>query len=219
MSQLHDMMDVALFPIPDCVVFPGTVFPLHVFEPRYRAMVKHCAETGMDLGVCHVEKLIHSAKPGQTVEQTLNSKQATYKPVKVFSAGRCVIEETFADGRLRVAMHADKRLQALSEIQTLPFSIYDCKEYADVSLTDNDLADAEALKDKVSHRLLAVLSSVPELCDLLNSPEFQSLAPQAFSFSLFKFLRFSPELQQTILESQSPRERLDIILEILNKAH
>ena len=32
------MTDIALFPIPNCVAFPGTVFPLHVFEPRYRSL-------------------------------------------------------------------------------------------------------------------------------------------------------------------------------------
>jgi Lon protease-like protein len=212
------MIDVALFPIPDCVVFPGMAFPLHVFEPRYRAMVRHCSDTGMMLGVCDVEKMIHGPKPGQTVEQTLNSNQATYKPVKVFSAGRCDIEEVFKDGRLRITLHAETRLRALKEIQTLPFSICSCEEFTDNTPGDSDLAEAESLKDKVLHRLLAVLSSVPELSAMLSSPDFQNLSPEAFSFRLFQFLRFSPELQQTILESQSPGERLELVLEILNKS-
>jgi len=29
-----------LFPLPDVCLFPGTVLPLHVFEPRYRQMVE-----------------------------------------------------------------------------------------------------------------------------------------------------------------------------------
>ena len=31
---------VALFPLPEVVLFPGTVLPLHIFEPRYRAMTR-----------------------------------------------------------------------------------------------------------------------------------------------------------------------------------
>ena len=30
---------VPVFPLPDCVVLPGGVQPLHIFEPRYREMV------------------------------------------------------------------------------------------------------------------------------------------------------------------------------------
>ena len=33
-------LDVALFPIPGMVCFPYCSVPLHVFEPRYRAMVE-----------------------------------------------------------------------------------------------------------------------------------------------------------------------------------
>jgi Lon protease-like protein len=32
--------DVPVFPLPGVVFFPRTVLPLHVFEPRYRAMVR-----------------------------------------------------------------------------------------------------------------------------------------------------------------------------------
>jgi Lon protease-like protein len=34
---------VALFPLPNAVLFPGTVLPLHIFEPRYRSMVRDCS--------------------------------------------------------------------------------------------------------------------------------------------------------------------------------
>jgi Lon protease-like protein len=34
---------VAVFPLPNAVLFPGTVLPLHIFEPRYRAMVRDCS--------------------------------------------------------------------------------------------------------------------------------------------------------------------------------
>jgi len=212
------MIEVALFPIPNCVVFPGTQFPLHVFEPRYRAMIKHCTETGMLLAVCHVEKEIRRAKNGQTVEEKLNSNQATYKPVKVFSAGRCDLEETFSDGRLRVTLHADVRLQGLEELQSLPFSIYQCRVFRDLPQDVAEDRKAEALKDKLLHRLSALVNHVPELAGMIESPGFKTLNPDVFSFELFKFLRLNPELQQRVLESPSPCERLEIILSLLNKA-
>ena len=35
---------VPVFPLPDTVFFPGTSLPLHVFEPRYRELVRDVAE-------------------------------------------------------------------------------------------------------------------------------------------------------------------------------
>ncbi len=33
-----------LFPLSNVWLFPGHVMPLHIFEPRYRAMVEHCLD-------------------------------------------------------------------------------------------------------------------------------------------------------------------------------
>ncbi|HEX7670042.1 MAG TPA: LON peptidase substrate-binding domain-containing protein [Polyangiaceae bacterium] len=32
--------EVAVFPLPQVVLFPGALMPLHIFEPRYRAMTR-----------------------------------------------------------------------------------------------------------------------------------------------------------------------------------
>ncbi len=34
-----------VFPLPQTVLFPGALLPLHIFEPRYRTMVKDCLAT------------------------------------------------------------------------------------------------------------------------------------------------------------------------------
>jgi Lon protease-like protein len=33
---------VPVFPLPKLVMFPGTLLPLHIFEPRYRDMLRDC---------------------------------------------------------------------------------------------------------------------------------------------------------------------------------
>lgn len=43
-------MEIPLFPL-HAVLCPGIVLPLHVFEERYRAMTRHCLETGTPFGV------------------------------------------------------------------------------------------------------------------------------------------------------------------------
>ncbi len=37
------MNPVPVFPLPNVVLFPRTILPLHVFEPRYRALVRDAA--------------------------------------------------------------------------------------------------------------------------------------------------------------------------------
>lgn len=41
---------IPLFPL-DVVLLPGAILPLHIFEPRYRQMVRHCVDEKCDFGV------------------------------------------------------------------------------------------------------------------------------------------------------------------------
>jgi Lon protease-like protein len=43
-------MDIPLFPL-HTVLCPGIVVPLHIFEERYRALTRHCLDSGTPFGV------------------------------------------------------------------------------------------------------------------------------------------------------------------------
>jgi len=43
-------MEIPLFPL-HTVLCPGSVLPLHIFEDRYRALTRHCLDTGEPFGV------------------------------------------------------------------------------------------------------------------------------------------------------------------------
>ena len=51
MSQLL----LPMFPL-QTVLFPGVAMPLHVFEPRYRAMTRHCVDGDGRFGVVLIER-------------------------------------------------------------------------------------------------------------------------------------------------------------------
>jgi hypothetical protein len=211
------MIDIALFPIPRCVSFPGTVFPLHVFEPRYRTMVRHCIEQDMPMGVCHTRKRVHSVKRQQTLEDALHSNQATYKPYPVFSAGRCELVQTLDDGRMLINVHIAERYYAVEPRQTLPFSIYACELYEDMPTSEEDMILAEQLQEKILRRLLAITATDPRAQSLLGADEWQHRNPLVFSFELMGILQLDANVQQQILELRSPLERLQRILDVLNK--
>ncbi len=42
---------IPIFPLPNVVLFPDTYLPLHIFEPRYRAMVADASREGACIGM------------------------------------------------------------------------------------------------------------------------------------------------------------------------
>jgi Lon protease-like protein len=48
------LAELPLFPLPGVVLFPETLMPLHVFEPRYRTMVLRALETHRTLSVVQI---------------------------------------------------------------------------------------------------------------------------------------------------------------------
>ena len=49
---------LAVFPLAGAVLFPRMHLPLHIFEPRYRAMVQHALSTDQRLDM---DDLAHAA--------------------------------------------------------------------------------------------------------------------------------------------------------------
>src|SRR5579872_6384182 len=43
---------IPLFPL-EIVLFPGQAMPLHIFEPRYREMTRHCIDTQSPFGLVY----------------------------------------------------------------------------------------------------------------------------------------------------------------------
>lgn len=210
------MTSISIFPIPNCVCFPGTVFPLHVFEPRYRAMVKHCLDTGQLLAVAHTQKVVSESKSNGSLEEALKSNQTTYKPFPIFSAGSCELLEELEDGRMYLQIHMESRFTAVKEIQTLPYSVFECDLIEDEVLSEADKVDLKQLQQKILNRLLAITADSPDVHAILSSPAWTAKEPIDFSFEVFTLLQFDADVQQQILEMISPQARLTYLLTLLN---
>jgi Lon protease-like protein len=210
------MIDVAIFPIPNSVNFPGLSTPLHVFEPRYRKMVAHCLEHQLPMGVCHTEKVLHSNDRQQSRDDILNSNQSTYKPRDIFSAGPVKLLEELPDGRVLIEVETNIRLQLHHEMQTLPFSIWTCKELPDQPMTDEEARRLEQGKQKILQRLLALTHNNADIQIALNNDYWQSMPAMEFSFCVMGLIGIDAELKQELLEMTQPGQRLERILELLN---
>jgi Lon protease-like protein len=210
------MVDSAIFPIPNSVNFPGVACPLHVFEPRYRQMVRHCLENDLLMGVCHTEKLVHANTREQTVQEALSSNQSTYKPMGIFSAGQVELVEELSDGRMLIQVHTEIRLRLVEEKQTLPFSIWACEELPDEPLATGQAVVLEQTKAKILQRLIVITHEHEEAQAMLKGEHWQQMPAEQFSFAVAGLLRMPPELAQALLEMTHPQSRLDSVLQMLN---
>jgi uncharacterized protein len=93
-----------IFPLPDVVLFPQTILPLHVFEARYRAMV-------MDVLGRDGRLAIVALRPGY--EATYAGKPAVHA---VAGAGQIVSSERLATGRYNVVVRGDHRVRIIAEL-------------------------------------------------------------------------------------------------------
>ena len=205
------LIEVALFPIPGMVAFPGTIVPLHVFEPRYRQMVTDAVEQDRMIAVCHTKKEIRPAKDGQSMQDALKNNQATYQPFEVFSAGICEIIDTTADGRVYIHISMSKRLQLVHEVQTLPYRIVACSELEDVSQLASDDELMKHQKSITDSIVKMIGKHNPAKLSEFNSDEWLELSPIEFSFSVFQLVRFDADTMQSILEVTSNLERLKMV--------
>jgi Lon protease-like protein len=211
------MIEVALFPIPNSVNFPGIPCSLHVFEPRYRKMVRHCVDNQLLMGVCHTEKVLHSPDNQHSPEKALQSNQATYKPCDIFSAGPVSLLEELEDGRMLIEVDTNIRLQLKREVQTLPFNIWACEDWPDEPITEQSSFKMEQSQQKILQRLIAITHSSTEHQQVLKSDYWQHMTAVEFSFLVIGMVGMDAGLKQELLEMTEPIARLERVLAIINQ--
>ena len=105
LSPLEEFDGVArLFPLPNVVLFPNVLLPLHIFEPRYRQMVAD-ALAG--------DRLITMVmlKPGY--DEDYQGDPPIYE---VGSIGRIIRHEELPDGRSNLILYGLRRVQIEHEL-------------------------------------------------------------------------------------------------------
>jgi len=88
-----------LFPLPDVILFPGQVIPLHIFEPRYRQMMRDLLDNSGEV--------ILGTVLGEDKEQL--TELAPVQPVA--GLGRLQKYQALEDGRFLVMILGEKRVR------------------------------------------------------------------------------------------------------------
>ena len=198
--------ELRIFPLAQTVLFPGTRVPLFIFEPRYRAMVRHSREHDQRIAMV-------------TVRPEAVAEIAGNPPIfSVGCSGALLDCQEHADGTFNIVLGGSHRVRVRRELPmagTPPYRIAQVEQLED-PLSPGDEAELALLRGEI-HTLLRDLLP-PQ--DHRNS---QLWLERLFAHddhalvvnSLCQSLGFSPIEKQGLLEAPGVRARFDQLAELL----
>ena len=93
------MTRISIFPLPGAVLYPGLQLPLHIFEPRYRAMVSDALARDRRIGMIQPQRSFEGA------------------PLfEIGCLGRIGEVEALEDGRFNIVLEGEARFRILREL-------------------------------------------------------------------------------------------------------
>jgi ATP-dependent Lon protease len=186
-------MEIPLFPLPNLVLFPNIVVPLHIFEDRYKSMINACVDHDEVFGLV----LLRSGAEEES-EQTIH---------RVGVSARVVEVERLEEGRLNILCEGESRFRIYRFTQQVPFWKGTVEFFE-----DQEFRTPEALYDQVAelYRGVAALSA-----KLSGSDPAELVLPESgtdLSFMVSYVLDIEHEEKQKLLEMSSTPERLRMLV-------
>ncbi|EDL14547.1 LON peptidase N-terminal domain and ring finger 2, partial [Mus musculus] len=198
MSELSNLTrDVPIFVC--AMAFPTVPCPLHVFEPRYRLMIRRCMETGTKrFGMC--------LEYGCMLE---------IKDVRTFPDGSSVVD-AIGISRFRVLSHRHRDGYNTADIEYLEDEKVEGPEFEELtalheSVYQQSVSWFASLQDHMKKQILSHFGSMP---DREPEPQSNSSGP-AWSWWILAVLPLERKAQLAILGMASLKERLLAIRRIL----
>ena len=184
-----------LFPLPGVALFPDLPLPLHIFEPRYRTMLKDALEGARFIGIVQI-------RPGQQGD-----------PTPIFSigcAGRIEGVAELSRGRSNVVLRGVSRFHIDEELsQSHPYRV------ARVTPLIEKVLDEERLTNSLA-RVLHEIGQIDEGMSLLARTDE---APKALVVNMLAQLLPLGDLErQSLIEAQTIDDRARLLAEILDFA-
>ena len=189
--------ELPLFPLPEVVLFPKEVLPLHIFESRYKIMLQSVLETDSMFGV---------------IKWDPNTKSMA----NIGCCAQIIKHQTAEDGRSNIVTLGQQRFQVLEIVRSTPY----CS--AMVSWINDDNVDSlqklDSLRDSVTEALSDVLNLTSKLRNTKkNLPDKLPNNPMELSFWIGAHLGGSvAEEQQRLLEERNTFTRLQREYEMLD---
>lgn len=188
---------IPIFPLPNVVLFPNVFLPLHIFEPRYRAMVGEALTSDRIIGMVLL-------KPGY--EANYEGRPAVFE---VGCAGLVTHAEKVADGRYNIVLRGMEKFRIIGEDETRMYRLAHIEPLPEPT-PDADRAAIRQLR----HRLEAILAAAIERGG--RDPKFPpAVADDDLVNALAQYLELDPLERQALLEREGVLARCRALVELL----
>lgn len=188
---------IPLFPLPNVVFFPRMPLPLHVFEPRYQAMVRDAARGARLIGMVLLrgdwQRDYHGTPP----------------IFAVGTVGEMVRTEELPDGRFNIVLRGLREFRIVREIARAAYreAAVEWRTPGTESLPERR---REAILDLV-RRYLERLGQAPGSRGALST----SVDDETFVNFFAQHLELAPIEKQALLEAATLGERADRLADVL----
>jgi len=186
-------MRVPIFPLAGAILFPRSQLPLHIFEPRYREMVRDVMEGPGRIGMI---------QPNGPDEHQL---------YQVGCVGDLVGIEEMEDGRFNIVLHGSARFRLLNEADLgtayrnadVDAEAFDDSEPPPLGLAARAEVEREARRLGDALGLSVDWQAVTRLDDEMLVNAIAQVAP------------FDIGAKQVLLEAQALAERADLLVQLM----
>jgi uncharacterized protein len=188
---------IPIFPLPNVVLFPQVFLPLHIFEPRYRAMVEDALAGDRIIGMVLL-------RPGW--EGSYEQRPPVYP---IGCAGLITHADRLQDGRFNIVLRGLEKFRIVGESHEQPYRMAHIETLAE-TLTAND----RTLVTAARRRLEAMVSPGSD------SPAPERALPRGMPDeelvnALAQYLGLEPVEKQALLERHGLVERSQSLVELL----
>lgn len=201
----EDLAALPVFPLPNVVLFPGALLPLHIFESRYREMAREVLAGRKLMGIVRL-------KPG--FEQDYDGRPPVFE---VCGVGSVIESVEHADGRYDITLRGLARARIMEELPPRrPF-----REMRLLELEDgfSDAGVTSAWQRKLISLWSTLAPHLPESVRDLRALTRGAEGAGAYADRLAAALVGDPDGSQRLLAETDPAERLRLLTEKLQRVH
>ena len=183
---------LSIFPLTGAILFPGLQMPLHIFEPRYRALVSDALARDRRIAMIQPQRPVEGAPLYQ-----------------IGCVGKIGEVEALDDGRFNVILDGESRFRVLRELDvTTPFrqvegELLDELEEDFLSSVERAGFEREARRFADAQGYSVDWESVTRLDDVSLIDGVSQIAP------------FDPAAKQALLEADSISERCELLIQLM----
>lgn len=195
------LKSLPIFPLSGVVFFPNTLLPLHIFEPRYRAMVAFCIEHGWPLAMVMIQ-------PGYEA-QHLGAPPVS----EVGCVGDLIHHERLPDGRYHIILRGLSRIAIEEELdEGTPYRLVRARPLLDVALTETTEASLEDKMASIQACLTTLGYKRPDVAEPLMRLAKHIEAPSILTHVWGAALFVEVQERQALLSCPRVEERAEMVL-------